>query len=824
VSESTYEKLGAFYLGRKCDAETGAVSDELILYDSKDLTTHAVCVGMTGSGKTGLGVTLLEEAAIDGLPVIAIDPKGDLGNLLLTFPKLEGGDFLPWVDSAEAARHGRTPEQEARATAELWRRGLSDWQQAPERIARFADAAERTLYTPGSRAGRPLSILGSFVAPPPALREDDEAMRDRVAAAVSGLLGLLGIEADPIRSREHILLSTLIDRSWREGADVELGGLIHQIQKPPVQRIGVMDLDAFFPPEDRFELAMSLNALLASPGFSVWTEGEPLDVAKLLYTETGRPRMSIISIAHLSDPQRMLVVTLLLNQLVSWMRAQPGSRTLRALLYMDEVFGYFPPTANPPSKTPMLTLLKQARAYGLGCVLATQNPVDLDYKGLSNAGTWFLGRLQTERDKARVIDGLEGASAAAGAAFDRARLERTLSGLGSRVFLMNNVHDDEPVVFHTRWALSYLAGPLTRDQIKTLSSSAPQTPTAQAAQRPPSAVTERATERPAVGAIDAAAPAKRPALPPDIDEAFLPVTRAAIGSGRVVYRPSLLGLAMLHHRNARANVDEWGRRVVLCGLAEGLKGSPWHSATITAGTLPELQHEPEPSADFANLPAVATRAKSYPRWAKMLKTHLYREAPLHLLKSRDPKLISQPGESEGEFRARLVDSRREKRDLALEKLHRRFAPKLQTLRDRIARAEQRVESEEEQYRDKKAQSVISIGATLVGALFGRKLASSRNVGRATTAARSLGRAASERGDIARAEERVEALQEQLAEIEARFEDDVAGLEVELDPGTFECEAFRVAPAKADLDVERLLLVWAPWHVDADGIAEPLFRA
>lgn len=824
MRDATYEKLGAFYLGRACDPETGDVADEQILYDAKDLTTHALCVGMTGSGKTGLGVTLLEEAAIDGIPVIAIDPKGDLGNLLLTFPKLQAGDFLPWIDAAQAARHGRTPEQEAQATADLWRKGLADWHQTPDRIARFAGAAERTVFTPGSRAGRPLSILGSFEAPPAALLDDDEALRERVLAAVSGLLGLLGIDADPLRSREHILLSTLIDRAWRAGSDVDLGGLIHQIQKPPVQRIGVMDLDSFFPPDERFSLAMSLNALLASPGFSVWTEGEPLDIGRLLYTEAGRPRLSIISIAHLSDPERMLVVTLLLTQLISWMRAQPGSRTLRALLYMDEVFGYFPPTANPPSKTPMLTLLKQARAYGVGCVLATQNPVDLDYKGLSNAGTWFLGRLQTERDKARVMDGLEGASAAAGAAFDRRRLERILSGLDSRVFLMNNVHDDEPVVFHTRWALSYLAGPLTREQIKALSSSASSSDAVDEKPAASFAVNAPSSDSARPGAAGAAAPPKRPALAPEIEEGFLPITRAPAGRGRIVYRPALLGVAMLHHASSRANVDEWGRRVVMCGLSEAFRGSPWPDATIGTGVLPDLQDAPEPGADFAPLPAAATRAKSYPRWAKMLKTHLYREAPLRLLKSRDPKLISLPGEGEGEFRGRLADKRREERDLALEKLRRRYTPKLQTLRDRIERAEQRVEKEQEQYRDKKTQTAISIGATLVGALFGRKLGSSRNVGRATTAMRGVGRAARERGDIQRAEERVEALQEQLATLETRFGDDVADLEVAAGPDTFECEEMIVAPRKADLDVERLLLAWAPWRVGPDGIAEPLYRA
>jgi hypothetical protein len=412
-----FEKLGAFYLGREYDLETAKPRDELLLYDAKDLTTHAVCVGMTGSGKTGLCLSLLEEAAIDGIPAIAIDPKGDLGNLLLTFPELRPEDFRSWIDPGEAARSGITLDELAEQTAKRWREGLAAWGQQPARIARFRDSADVAIYTPGANAGLPLALLRSFAAPPQAIRDDADALRERIAGAVSGLLSLVGIDADPLRSREHILLSRVLDEAWRAGREVQLADLVREIQSPSFKQVGVVDLESFFPAKDRFELAMSLNNLLASPGFAAWREGEPLDIQRLLYTSEGKPRLSILSIAHLSDAERMFFVTLLLNEVVAWMRSQSGTSSLRALLYMDEVFGYFPPTANPPSKMPMLTLLKQARAYGLGVMLATQNPVDLDYKGLSNAGTWFLGRLQTERDKARVLDGLEGASTAAGAKF-----------------------------------------------------------------------------------------------------------------------------------------------------------------------------------------------------------------------------------------------------------------------------------------------------------------------------------------------------------------------------------------------------------------------
>ncbi len=452
-----YEKLGVFYLGKERDLATGQTTDDLILYDSKDLTTHGVIVGMTGSGKTGLGITLLEEAAIDGIPAIIIDPKGDMGNLLLNFPEMKPDDLKPWVEEGDASRKGHTVDEHAAALSDQWRQGLEEWGQPIDRIARLRDAADMAIYTPGSTAGIPLTVLKSFAAPSAEIISSPDAFRERVMATVSGMLALLGINADPIRSREHILLSNILGDAWHKGQSLDMAALIREIQNPPFATIGVMEVDSVFPPADRMELAMAVNNLLASPGFAAWREGEPLQIQRLLYTPEGKPRLAVISIAHLSDAERMFFVTILLNEVVSWMRSQSGTTSLRALLYMDEVFGYLPPTANPPSKLPMLTLLKQARAYGLGLVLATQNPVDLDYKALSNAGTWFLGRLQTERDKARVLDGLEGASAASGKVFDRKTVEQTLSGLGSRVFLMNNVHEDAPVVFQTRWALSFPA-------------------------------------------------------------------------------------------------------------------------------------------------------------------------------------------------------------------------------------------------------------------------------------------------------------------------------------------------------------------------------
>lgn len=461
-----FEKLGVFYLGRPYDLEKKAPRPGITLYDSEDLVTHAVCVGMTGSGKTGLCISLIEEAALDGVPAIAIDPKGDLTNLMLTFPALRAEDFRPWIDEEDAAKKGLTADDFAAQQAETWKKGLAAWGEDGGRIERLRAAADFAVYTPGSSAGIPISILASFAAPAEGLRDDGELMRERVMTTVTSVLSLVGIEADPVQSREHVLLSTLFTNAWSQGKDMDIAALVGQVQKPPVARVGVMDLETFYPEKERQKLALALNNLLAAPGFSSWLEGVPMDVATLLRTPEGKPRVAIVSIAHLSDAERMFFVSLLLNQILGWMRSQSGTTSLRALLYMDEIFGYFPPVATPPSKQPLLTLLKQARAFGLGVVLATQNPVDLDYKGLANAGTWLLGRLQTERDKARVLEGLEGVAAAANASFDKAAMGEMLAGLGNRVFLMNNVHEDAPRLFETRWAMSYLRGPMTREQIK----------------------------------------------------------------------------------------------------------------------------------------------------------------------------------------------------------------------------------------------------------------------------------------------------------------------------------------------------------------------
>lgn len=771
-----FEQLGAFYLGTTYDPATKAAGDA-VMYDARDLTTHAVCVGMTGSGKTGLCLALLEEALIDGVPVIAIDPKGDLGNLMLAFPALEPRDFAPWIDPAEAQRQGVTTEQLAERTAQRWRDGLAASGQSAERIARFRAAGTVQIYTPGGDAGLPLSLLRSFKAPPAALAQDGEAWRDRVDGAVGGLLALVGITADPLRSREHILLAQLLDGAWREGKDLEIAALVQAVVKPPFGQVGAFDLETFFPAADRTQLALALNSLIASPSFAAWTRGEALDVPSLLYAADGKPRISVMSIAHLGDAERMFFVTVLLQEVVTWMRTQPGTSSLRAIVFMDEVAGYLPPVAVPPSKKPILTLLKQARAFGVGMVLATQNPVDIDYKALSNAGTWFLGRLQTERDKARVIEGLEGASAAAGATFDKQAMEATLAGLTSRVFVLNNVHDDHPIVFQSRFALSYLAGPLSRAQIQRLMEPAKQGAAPPASR--PAAVTATST---------------RPVAPGGLPEVFAP--DASLG-------PALLATVKAHYVDAKRDVDVWRELTIVAPLEEATAGDFWeHAVIVGADRLAGLVDAPSEGARFSPLPR-ALDAKAAGKLAAQLGAWVARAAPLTVHAVPELKLVGKPDQPEAVFRSEVAVKLREARDAAVEKLRAKYAPKLAAIEAKQRTAADRIAREQAQASSATADSAISIGASVLGAIFGGRRATASRIG---SAARSVSRTAAQRGDVERARSMAAQLDADHAELEAELAADVAAIRAAPEP---EVTSAQIAARKADTAVVKLALAWLP---------------
>ena len=810
-----FEKLGVFYLGRPYDLAAMRAKPGWLLYDSKDLVTHAVCVGMTGSGKTGLCLALLEEAAIDNIPAIIIDPKGDLGNLMLTFPSLKGEDFQPWINEDDARKKGLSPADYAKTQAELWTKGLAGWHQDGVRIQRFRDAADVAIYTPGSNAGLPVSILKSFAAPAADVLEDSELLRERISTTVTSLLGLLNVEADPIQSLEHILLSTILDRTWKNHEDLDLAALIHAIQSPPVSKIGVMDVESFFPSKDRFALAMKLNNLLAAPGFQAWLEGEALDIQSIMYTPQGKPRLAIFSIAHLNDAERMFFVTLLLSQMVGWMRAQSGTTSLRALLYMDEIFGYFPPVANPPSKLPLMTLLKQARAFGLGVVLATQNPVDLDYKGLANTGTWFIGRLQTERDKARVLEGLEGASTSTGKRFDRGQMEQTLAGLGNRIFLMNNVHEDEPVVFETRWCLSYLRGPLTRTQIKQLMDPI----------RRETLHVKRETSGAAHSAPSPQSSAlkSRPMLPPDVPQHFVPLRGSRPEGNELVYAPMLLGSAQVRFSDSKSGIDSTQDVTVLAPMVEGPVAVNWDQAIAADFTVADLEPAPSEEAQFLALPAGGSKAKSYADWNKDFGGWLFRTQKVELFRSPSTKEVSKPGESERDFRVRIQQSGREERDKAAESLRQKYAPKIASLEERVRRAGQQKEKQEAEARSSQVQAAISVGASILGAFLGRKAISSANIGRATTAIRGAGRVMKESQDVGRAEENIAVAQQQLADLEAQFKSESDALAAATDPLSEKLETISIKPTKANIAVRVVALAWTPHWRDHAGTLAPAWQ-
>lgn len=773
-----FEKLGAFYLGR-----TSAPGEEAqpYLYESRDLTTHGVVIGMTGSGKTGLSIALLEEAAIDGIPAIVVDPKGDLGNLLLSFPELRDEDFARWAP----------PGVDAAREATKWREGLAEWGQDGARIQRLRAAADITLYTPGSRAGRAVSITGSLAAPPPEVRDDAELVNERITQVATSLLGLVGVTAEPGKSREHVLVSTILQRAWAAGEDLDLAGLVLRIQEPPFARIGVLDVEAFFPTKERFALAVAYNSLLASPGFEAWLEGDPLDVAKLLWTTEGKPRISILSIAHLDDAQRMFFVSLLLGQMVSWMRAQPGTPSLRALFFMDEVVGYFPPVAMPPSKPPLLLLLKQARAFGLGVVLATQNPVDLDYKGLSNAGTWLIGRLQTERDKARVIDGLEGA--ASGSAFDRETVDRILSGLKKRHFYVHDVHAAQPVVIESRWTLSYLRGPLTRDEIRRLAGGgAPAGPLAAPAPAP----------APAVGTVRMKeAGGERPAVPPGVPEVFFPTT-----APRPLYRAWALGAARVEFTDAKTGLDFAREVMFVAPVNDGAIPLRWEDAKWAGAVgVRELANAPAAGARFLDPPAPMLVPKSYPAWSKKLAAWLASTQGVARWRSAALKTFSAPNEDEGAFRARLAQTAREARDRAAEELRSKYGTKLAQLEERIRKAQHAVAREEEQASAQRAEAAFSFGGGLLGSFLGGR--AGRAVTGATRAAKSASRAAKESRDAAREKENLSVLLERHRALQDELRAAMAGVTSALDPSTAPLEHVVTKPKKTGITVHLVALAW-----------------
>ncbi len=616
---------GEFYLGRIVDPATNKMTDKPLMYDPADLTTHAFVVGMTGSGKTGLCIGLLEEAALNDIPALMIDPKGDITNLLLHFPDMLRADFQPWINADQARRAGQTLEQAAEEAATNWKKGLADWDIHLERIKALKESVQFSIFTPGSDAGIPVSILASLKAPEILWEDNRETLREQISSTVTALLGLVGMnDIDPVQSREHILLSNIFEHAWSQGKDLDLSELILQTQSPPFEKLGVFDVNIFFPQKDRFSLAMLLNNILAAPAFQTWIEGEPLDIPSLLYTPDGKSRHSVFYIAHLSDAERMFFVTLLFSAFESWMRSQSGTTTLRALLYFDEIFGYLPPVSNPPSKQPMLRMLKQARAFGVGLVLVTQNPVDVDYKGISNTGTWFIGKLQTDQDKQRLLDGLEGVL---GEGQQRSTYDKLISSLGKRVFLMHNVHNKQPLLMQTRWVMNYLAGPLTRAQIPPLNAlvgAKRQTGQASpAADRKTDVGSAPAIQKAASGEALVQASTTRPPVPGGVNEYFLPNNltfsealktggpglQAGAASQELLYRPALLAQSKTLFLNRKYNLDYELTQAAIVVNPDRRGAVRWEDFPAAPIDARRLDERPTPQARFSSLDAPLSDAK-----------------------------------------------------------------------------------------------------------------------------------------------------------------------------------------------------------------------
>ncbi|MPV86624.1 ATP-binding protein [Ostreibacterium oceani] len=802
------EQIGSFYLGKTIDEK----NPELIRYDAKDLTTHAVIIGMTGSGKTGLGVCLLEEALLDGIPVIAVDPKGDMGNLLLTFPELAATDFEPWIDPVEAEQNDESIADVAKKRANQWKQGLADSHQTPERLAALNAAVEKTLYTPGATFGRPISLLKSLAPPKPALRKDKDLYQERISAATTGILSLLKIDNDPL-AREQILVCQLLEYFWDQGKTIALADLIATIQNPPFERIGVMDVETIYPAKDRLKLAMQLNNLLASPGFEAWTQGDALDAERLLFSEHGKPRLSVMNIAHLSDNERIFFVTMLLNDILAWMRTQPGTGSLRAILYIDELFGYMPPIGNPATKPLLLTLLKQARAYGLGVVLSTQNPVDLDYKGLSNSGTWFIGRLQTEQDRNRVMDGLLSASKDG---LDKKALNAAFDSLGKRKFLMHNIHEDAPIIMTTRWAMSYLSGPLSRQQIQLLTQ-----PSNQSANEKSPNSNDNSSESNKDNAQELAQTdwVKYANLAPEIAQFFLPTKQVITDTSALHYQPTLMAIVNIHYEDTRADIRHSLTQLFTTPFVDGPIAIDWRNAIepFVDKALGEAQDEliaqvtdEKPNdAKLLQPPISATQKAHYRDWEKAFVLWVRQNKALTLYHHEGLNDYAMPGESESQFRQRIAIALREARDEQLEQLRTQIGKKLAALEAKRSRAEARIAKEQQRASNRTMDAIVSTGSALLSAFMSRKKVSVTNARRLGSALKKASTAFGDDQDIPALEETIKQIDTEIQALASSFEQEMQTVHDQFDAVNAPLSTHQIYPKSTAITIHAFGVGWQP---------------
>jgi hypothetical protein len=780
------EKMGSFFLGSEYDLENGEITGEYINYDARDLTTHAVCIGMTGSGKTGLCICLLEEAAIDKVPAIIIDPKGDITNHLLHFPELLSTDFLEWINVDDARRKNYTLDEYASVVSDMWKNGLESWGIGKKRIEELSESVDYTIYTPGSGTGVPINIISSLEAPK---YEDRDTLNNLISGTTSALLKLLNNDQDPVRSKEGILLSSILHHHWSQEQSLSLEKLIKQVQNPPFNRLGVFDLDAFYPEEKRLELALQLNSLIASPSFTEWLTGDTLNISRLLYHENGKPRHSIFSLAHLGEEERMFFVTLLLERISSWMQGQSGTTSLRAVLYFDEVFGYMPPVANPPSKIPLLRLLKQGRAYGLGVVLTTQNPVDLDYKGLTNTGTWFIGKLQTERDKNRVLEGLESAVQLSGID-DSINYGDIIGKLRSRVFLLHNVHNDSTKIFHTRWAMNYLRGPLTGVQIKRLM--------------------KEKKEKTSIKLITSSGKyaSSPPNVDPKIEQYYIELSAKNFGvnervDGKIRLLPSLLLNYRLRFYDKKRGIDKTSTNWVIAPEPNNLDEINWcQIRDIDPNTI---HHQPLYSIAnivYNQIPSQFNTFKEIKQYQKKFSDYLYRNKKYVFGAHPELKIYQSQNESREDFIVQLKQASREERDSKIDKLEKKYETKLDRINLKIDRLTGSFGAKEAEYDARKREEIFGVGETVLGVLLGRR----RTTG-ITTASRRRRMTTQTKHKLDEMKKEIEELKQELVEIEDELKEQISLITKKWENVEKEIVEYSITPRRTDIDVDEPKIAW-----------------
>ena len=800
-----------YYLGKTYDPKTSTPTSEQVLLDPSNLTTHAVVTGMTGSGKTGLCIGLLEEAALHGVPAIIIDPKGDLTNLLLHFPSMLPSDFEPWIDPETARQGGKSVQQMAAETSEKWKKGLADWGLGSEQLKALGDSADFAIYTPGSSSGIPVNILSSFQSPDLDWEANSEVLRERISSTVTALLGLIGIgEVDPLRSREHILLSNLLETAWINKQSLSLTDLILQVQTPPMERLGAFPMESFFPEKERFSLAILLNNFLAAPSFQVWQQGQTLDIGKLLFTNSGKPRHSIFYLAHLSENERMFFVTLLFTAVETWMRSQRGTGNLRALVYFDEIMGYLPPVANPASKTVMLRMLKQARAFGVGLVLATQNPVDVDYKALSNAGTWMIGRLQTDQDKQRLLDGLT----SAGGSTNVAALDKLISGLQKRVFLYHSIYKSAPVMLSTRWALNFLAGPMTRDQIPMANNlvgalSAKRASSASASGTEPADVMEK------IKAAPTEATSSRPAIAGSISEYFLPAgvsfseaaNTAALPPGLsakgIVYKAALLLQAEVRYLSRQYSLEH-AKRITALLESPGSGLIKWDNFIIPSLDPQKLEAQPLPKSQFHPVAAWLGDSKKTSEIQKDFIEWLFRSSAIKIKSNPALKVFATPEMSQADFHMQCSEAAKEMLASETARVEDSFATKVSALERKIEAQELDVKAAENAVNQRNLEQFATGGAAVLGLLTGKKRSLSSTMSKVRMAAAAKDKKTAEEQALAQLQEQLKELLQQkekaIKEVNEKWADVAAG-----------SSEVSINPAKSDIFSEVFGVAWLPFY-------------